>query len=181
MSRPLPLLVALNAYLLPYTRCTPQYVPLDVNPRIFVTTASFFLVLVSWNSANSGSVRTRSVSASLCECSCTPTLTYRAKSRKHLTSGVVFQITWPSRPPALSAATSTEPQTRSVPLFSSGPLSSPDSTVQPNYEHGNRILIGIISADLALFFFAKFWFVYRNNLRRKVWVSKSSYTIPIAS
>ncbi|KAL8276409.1 hypothetical protein RQP46_011207 [Phenoliferia psychrophenolica] len=42
---------------------------------------------------------------------------------------------------------------------------------RPYYHRGNRVLIGIISANIVLFFVAKAWFIYRNRTRAKVWES----------
>ncbi|KAL8277245.1 hypothetical protein RQP46_010314 [Phenoliferia psychrophenolica] len=87
-------------------------------------------ILVSWNSRNSGSVRTRSVSASL------------------------YNI-------AVQTGT----------IVSSNIYQPSD---KPYYNHGNRILLGIISANLVCFFLTKVWFIYRNKQRAQKWEALSA-------
>ncbi|KAK4706158.1 hypothetical protein P7C70_g51, partial [Phenoliferia sp. Uapishka_3] len=86
-------------------------------------------ILVSWNSRNSGSVRTRSVSASLYNI---------AVQLGSIISSNVYQ---PSD--------------------------------KPYYNHGNRVLLGIISANLVLFGLAKGWYIYRNKQKSAIWEALS--------
>ncbi|KAI5481438.1 hypothetical protein MNV49_004194 [Pseudohyphozyma bogoriensis] len=84
-------------------------------------------ILVSWNSNNSGSVRTRSVSASL--------------------YNIAVQL---------------------GSIISSNIYQAKD---KPSYSHGNRVLIGIVAANIVLFFFAKAWFIFRNKQKAAIWDS----------
>ncbi|KAK4706019.1 hypothetical protein P7C70_g171, partial [Phenoliferia sp. Uapishka_3] len=87
-------------------------------------------IIVSWNSRNSGSVRTRSVSASLYNI---------AVQLGNIISSNIYQ---PSD--------------------------------KPYYNHGNRVLLGIISANLVLFGLTKVWYIYRNKQKAKVWEALSA-------
>ncbi|KAM0754548.1 MFS general substrate transporter [Meredithblackwellia eburnea MCA 4105] len=40
---------------------------------------------------------------------------------------------------------------------------------RPTYKTGNRVLLGIISFNIVVFFFTKFWFIWRNKQKAKVW------------
>ncbi|SCZ96087.1 BZ3500_MvSof-1268-A1-R1_Chr8-1g09994 [Microbotryum saponariae] len=82
-------------------------------------------ILVSLNSRNSGSVRTRSVSASLYN------MFVQAGS---IVASNIYQ-----------------------------------SKDKPYYRHGNRVLLGIVSANIVLFFLAKVYYVARNQQRAKKW------------
>jgi len=87
-------------------------------------------ILVSMNSANSGSVRTRTVASSLYN---------------------MF----------VQAST----------LVGSNVYQPSDA---PYYHKGNRVLLGIIAANIVLFWFAKGWFMWKNARREKVWSSWST-------
>jgi hypothetical protein len=39
----------------------------------------------------------------------------------------------------------------------------------PYYHKGNRVLLGIISANLVLFLLAKGWYIFRNHQRARIW------------
>lgn len=82
-------------------------------------------IVVSMNSANSGSVRTRTVASS------------------------VYNM-------FVQAAT----------LVGSNVYQPTDA---PFYHKGNRVLLGIISANILLWWFAKAWYVWRNSQREKIW------------
>ncbi|KDE02618.1 hypothetical protein MVLG_06828, partial [Microbotryum lychnidis-dioicae p1A1 Lamole] len=82
-------------------------------------------ILVSLNSRNSGSVRTRSVSASLYN------MFVQAGS---IVASNIYQ-----------------------------------SRDKPYYRHGNRVLLGIVSSNIVLFFLVKFYYVARNQQRAKKW------------
>ncbi|ODN83951.1 hypothetical protein L198_07650 [Cryptococcus wingfieldii CBS 7118] len=82
-------------------------------------------IMVSMNSMNAGSVRTRTVSSSLYN---------------------MF----------VQAAS----------LIASNIYQPSDA---PYYHNGNKILIGLSVASIALFVFAKLWYVWRNKQRDKVW------------
>ncbi|KAK4046495.1 hypothetical protein OIV83_006021 [Microbotryomycetes sp. JL201] len=86
-------------------------------------------ILVSWNSANSGSVRTRSVSASLYN------MCVQAGS-----------------------------------IISSNVYRQDD---KPLYEKGNRILLGVAAANIALFGLAKVYFIARNRYKSSKWEGMS--------
>lgn len=87
-------------------------------------------ILVSMNSMNSGSVRTRTVASSLYN------MFVQASS---LVASNVYQ---PSD--------------------------------APYYHKGNRVLLGIIAANIVLFWFAKAWYILRNKQRDKVWDSMTT-------
>ncbi|SCV67223.1 BQ2448_5869 [Microbotryum intermedium] len=86
-------------------------------------------VLVSLNSRNSGSVRTRSVSASLYN------MFVQAGS---IVASNIYQ-------------------------------SKDKVRAKPYYRHGNRVLLGIVSANIVLFFLAKVYYILRNQQRAKKW------------
>lgn len=39
----------------------------------------------------------------------------------------------------------------------------------PYYHKGNRVLLGVIAVTLVVFVFTKFWYVWRNAQRAKIW------------
>ncbi len=108
------------------------YLPDDSNPWVKYAFLSLYLaypyahpITVSWNSANSGSVRTRSVSASLYNISV------------QIGSIISSQIYRPSD--------------------------------KPYYHKGNRVLLGIVSASIVLWVFAKAYYVVRNKQKAAKW------------
>lgn len=42
---------------------------------------------------------------------------------------------------------------------------------KPYYHRGNRVLLGIIAANIVLFGLAKLWYIYRNRSRARIWDS----------
>ncbi|KAM0750271.1 MFS general substrate transporter, partial [Meredithblackwellia eburnea MCA 4105] len=44
---------------------------------------------------------------------------------------------------------------------------------KPYYHKGNRVLLGVISANLVVFIFTKFYFIFRNKQKAKVWEALS--------
>lgn len=42
---------------------------------------------------------------------------------------------------------------------------------KPYYHKGNRVLLGIVVGNLALFAFAKAWYIFRNKRKAQIWDS----------
>ncbi|KAM0748405.1 MFS general substrate transporter [Meredithblackwellia eburnea MCA 4105] len=42
---------------------------------------------------------------------------------------------------------------------------------KPKYPHGNRVLLGIVSANIVLFFLTKAYFIFRNKQKRAAWAA----------